>query len=212
MCVAILRSGLRGAPSWCVLNSCRLSTSIGLPDRWSAMGSSRKRTGSDTWASLAWATCSRNRRIGPEFMGSVSIALRVHAPTYACPSVEPEDPLPTRIFANRSWPWRGRLESLRCDSRPGQFGERPPSKAEISNVICGPRGQYKIGAEGKDAGQPLWRVCMSKRPKSPFSCQSCKLCKLKNQQVTWNQWVKDERIPLPPPQYLFESRRRRPLT
>src|ERR1019366_3185561 len=40
---------------------------------------------------------------------------------------------------------------------------------------------------------------MSKQPKSSFWRKFCKSCKLENQQVRWNQWVEDERIPLPPP-------------
>src|ERR1017187_1634754 len=40
---------------------------------------------------------------------------------------------------------------------------------------------------------------MSKQTKSSFWRKFCKSCKLENQQVRWNQWVEDERIPLPPP-------------
>ena len=47
----------------------------------------------------------------------------------------------------------------------------------------------------------LWRVCMSKQPKSSFLGEFCKSCKLENQQVTWNQRVTVERIPLPPPEF-----------
>ena len=80
----------------------------------------------------------------------------------------------------------------------------PPPVKPRSPTSSADQGQCKIKCRREGClADSLWRVCTSKQPKSSFWRKSCKLCKFKNQQVTWNQWVEVERIPLPPPNYRF---------